>query len=194
MRKTGKGIVYAKQWREGTQNNDGKVHKTRVRRNPEKGDATCSFHWDSTKFLWSPIHTSWQNALINFIRILYDVQTLARHGALMFVPQVYGIQAGHKSLCPACYRSSTALMRPYRPKQSASICLQLFRLLVCLHTCWALWSVDANVLRGHILSAPTQFQAHTHDFHSSKTSLNHNFSLKTNTTTPGLETQAKHRL
>ena len=32
------------------------------------------------------------------------------------------IQAGHKFLCSACHRSSTALMRPYRPKQSATVC------------------------------------------------------------------------
>ena len=46
------------------------------------------------------------------------------HGALTLVPQVYSIQAGHKFLYPACHRFSTALMRPYRSKQSARNCLQ----------------------------------------------------------------------
>ena len=57
-----------------------------------------------------------------------DLSTLAWDGAFTLVPQVWSIQAGHKFFCSACHRSSTALMRPYRAKQSAgnNDCLQLW--------------------------------------------------------------------
>ena len=71
-----------------------------------------------------------------------DLSTLAWHGAFTFVPHVQGIQTGHKFSCSACHRFSTSLMRPYRPKQSAST--------VCSPTTtYSFWEVVICHVRHH---------------------------------------------